>query len=226
MTTARLISLVRRYPSIRDANLRIEPDDILAPGSWTQEDILRRVEPIIAKGSLELVVGQEVYTSAEEPWLVSAGRFLNVAYYTDTTKKHLIKRDVSWVDKDRTRIAEGGTKSLPPRFFYILETNPKSIGIWYIPDAVFEINFRYFQRHAVANNLADGVAPVNPIIPDNLEEALVVGTVEKIFEMRGRKFASERDDAHERYERIIAGKIEEYGIQNAAILVDEGLIFG
>lgn len=226
MTSDRVIQLVRKYPTIRDARLNLETDDVLYPASWAQEEILRRVEPLITKNALSLVIGQEVYTSGDAAWLASAGRFLNTAFYTDTALKHLVKRDVGWVDRDRTRIAEGGTKSLPPRFFYILETNPKSIGLWYIPDAVYEINFRSFRRHAADDNLTKDAPAVNPLVPDDLEELLVLGTVYRIFDMRGRRYNDERDAAIKRYVSMLESKIEEYRIQNAAILVDDGLVFG
>lgn len=227
MTTQRLIELVRRYPAIRDVNLRLDPDDITSPGSWAQEEILSKVEPILVADKFSLVVGKGVYTSSEVSWLPTAGRFLPIAYYTDTNLKHIEQKDVSWIDRDRTRIAEGGSKSLPPRFFYILHTNPKSLGIWYIPDTVYEVNFRFFRKHAVADNLSIEAGSVkDPLIPDDLEELLVKGTVARVFDQAGRKYREEAKIAYDQYNQKLAEKTEEYQIRNAAILEDQGLVFG
>lgn len=230
MTTERLIELVRRYPAIRDVKLQLDDDDITVPGSWAQEEILRRVEPLIATGTITLLPGQQLYTYAIGPpivnaWLLTAGRILPVAYPTVETNLFLALRDIVWVDKDRSRVGAGGSKSLPPRFFFLLDTNPRTIGIWYTPDTAFDVNFRYYRRHASADNLTADPPAVDPILQDDLEELLVVSTVAKIFEMRLDKFGTQFKVAFDRHEKLIQEKMEQYRVANFALLQAEGLLW-
>ena len=74
-----------------------------------------------------------------------------------------------------------GSKPLPSKYFYVMNTNPKSVGFWYIPDAAYTVVARYMRCHATTDDLTNAGTVVDPLIPDDYEKCLVLGTVFNLF---------------------------------------------
>jgi hypothetical protein len=184
MTTARLIGLVRLDPTLRDLNLQLKDEEICVRGSHAQTEILRDCELLEEEQTLTTVASQETYTSTLHTWLVRASRIRDPMYHLTTAYGTVYHRAKSWVNQDRERVADGGTKALPPKYFYVLLTTPLTIGIWYIPDAVYQIKVTFVRGHSAADNLEYTGTIVNPVVPDECEDLLLIGTVTHILENR------------------------------------------
>jgi len=190
MTTARLIQLVRLDPTLRSLNLKVEDEEICVRGSHAQAEILRECELLEEEQTITTVADQETYTSSTYSWLARVSRIRDPMCHTASPYKTVWHRTKSWVDGDRERVAQGGAKALPPRYFYVILTTPITVGFWYIPDAAYGIKLRFVRGHTAADNLEYQAPAVNPVIPDDTEDLLAIGTVAHILENRISKDAA------------------------------------
>ena len=190
MTETRLLQLVRTSPLIRDAGLSIDNDSIDNAASLAQSEILSDCEPIEVLKSFDFVANQELYTLSGLllPWIPEMGRVIDPIYYADSAKGIIKKSTREWVDEDRQRIKDGGSQPSPPLYFYVLLTEPKTIGFWGIPTEVLTVNVRYKRAHASTDNITGRGTAVHPLIPDTYEKCLKLGTIYNIFEDRMDKF--------------------------------------
>jgi hypothetical protein len=175
MTSQRLISDVLSYPRLRSAELNISPEEIYSAASTAQSEILFDCDIIESVSTLTFIANQEVYTSMDAPFLSQIGRVLNPIVMSNGCK--IEARSVSYIDGIRSKSAQG----MNPQFYYVLKTDPLSIGFWYKPTQVTSVNIRYTRKHTDADDISDSI---NPLIPSEYRKCLVLGTVANLLEQR------------------------------------------
>jgi hypothetical protein len=187
VTTEYLVQRVRLFPELRKAGLELQDEEIWSAASEAQAEIMRVVEPIEDKGVLTFVVGQEIYLATGEgaiAWLTKVRRFRRRAFYTDTSLGEIRETSEAWVDSKRKH----GSGPSPPRFFYPRRTIPVSVGFWGPTTSELEVTLPFVVRHTTDNDLSD---TVDPLLSDDYERCLKLGTVAYLFENRITQHAAE-----------------------------------
>jgi len=190
VTTARLIQVVRLNQDLRSLDIGLDNSEIDLAGSQAQAEILRECEPLEATLALTLVNGQETYTAGDAADINKINRICPPIVYTDgTAQTTIFPRDKAWVDNDRGRVNRGGASPTPPMYYYTILTEPRTIGFWCVPTQGYSVAITYKVRHTTAMNLVDsssGATPVDPILPDEFERCIMLGTITFILEERSK----------------------------------------
>lgn len=182
MTTQELLKRVRLYPEFRQVQSNLTPDEVLIAGTEAQAEILRQVEPIEERGTLQLSPGQDVYTIDDEEWLVRVGRVKEFLVYADGKSDKIVKKTEEWVD---TKNSLGAVPPVPPTFFYVPKGIDASIVLWGTPNEERDVIVPYILRSTSELALSDSEdEPVDPVLPPNFDRALLLGTVALICENR------------------------------------------
>lgn len=188
MTSQKLIQLVRSNYLLTSSNISIQDSEIYSAASLAQAEILRDYHLLEEKISFSLQSGKETYDSDDIEELSYALYIRDKMSYTDDTKKTLVQTTQNWVASQKERDAADGTTVSPPRYFYLLKTDPLSFEVYGIPESTYSVE-AWIGVGATEDDDINEVT--SPLISDTYQDLFLMKTLSKIMLLRGTEFAKE-----------------------------------
>lgn len=189
MTSAQLLEHVKNYAALGAFSGEVPKEYVFEAANFVQEEILRELELIEEPINLTFTANQDVYRSTDTGWdfLTRLVRFKG-GYINDGSLTPITPVEKQWVDGERFKIARGTTMP-SPRWIYIIDTDPLSVGFWGTPLTAQPLYLSFIRGHDFQNDEISDAK--NPVVPDRYRELLVLGTMAKYLEY---KSTFERDN--------------------------------
>lgn len=196
MTSNELFELVKQHRILGALSQDISPNEVFSAANIAQKEILRECELLVDRRSPTLKANIERYSSQTPGWSFLA-RTIRPLYGIRTTgERGVIEvRPHIYVEQLRARAGQRGQMTTVPLYFYILLTDPLTLGVWGIPTEDTVIDF-YYVRNQQPNETIS--ATNNPLIPSGYEMLLTVGTVYYIL-----FFRQDYEDADNAYTKAV-----------------------
>ena len=173
MTSDQLFQYISADELLQRLQKNLEPLVVFQHATLAQREILRETEILQPRTSVTFIANQEVYTSADAGWSFLKG-LVRLVGGVNSDGRLISVRDEDWVlQARRDAILRGLTNPVPPLCAFHILSDPISLGFYGTPTTATTATLTYVRGAGDADDISDSV---NPIVPDQWRDILIMGT--------------------------------------------------